>query len=115
MGVVAALGPGLDDGHAVENDLAGVSREESGDQIHERRLAGSRIPHHGDELPFLQGEIHIAEDVGRAPWGHEGFPDATHVEKRHQTARTRASTRPMRRSRPKPMAPIVMTLSRMCE
>src|SRR5207249_10269141 len=111
----ATLGSGLDDGRAVEDDLAGVGGEKSGDEVDERGLAGSRVADHGNELALLEREVHTAEDVGRSARGHERFLDTTHVEKRHQIARTRASTTPMRRSRVKPIAPIVMTDNKMCE
>ena len=111
----AALGPGFADALAVEHDVAGVGRQQPRHEIDERRLAGSRVADDGHELALLQREVHAAENLGGSPRSHERFPEAVDLEKRHQTVRTRASTKPMTRSRVKPMVPIVMTDNRMCE
>ena len=60
-------GPGSRDRRAVEDDAAGVGRQEAGDQRDQRGLAGARVADDGDELAFLHGQVDAAEHVGGAP------------------------------------------------
>ena len=46
-----------------DRDLAGVGFNETGDERHERRLAGPGEADDGDEIAFLDGEIHVAQHL----------------------------------------------------
>src|SRR5207247_420830 len=51
---------------APEQDLPAVGREEPGDQIDERRLAGAVGADEREHLPLLDREIHVVHGVGVA-------------------------------------------------
>src|SRR5262249_5118960 len=111
----ATLGPRLAHSFAVQDDVPGVGPQQARHEVDEGRLAGSRVSDHGHELAFLHREVDIAENVGGAPRGHERLSEAVDLANAHRADRTGAPMGPMSRSRVKPMAPIVMTESKMCE
>src|SRR5438876_7349675 len=100
---------------ALEHDLAGVRGEQAGDERDQRGLARARVADDGDELALVERQACAAQHARHPARRDERLLDRAHVEVRHQTAFSRASSSPIRRSSRKPMAPIVMTLRMMCE
>ena len=66
-----AQGAGLRDGQAgdrpaVEQDLTGVRPVDAGDDLDQRRLAGSVVAEQADHLTGSQLEVDVAQDVHAA-------------------------------------------------
>ena len=62
----AAVGAGAGDRLAVDQDGAGLDRQEAADQIKQRRLAAAGRPEQGDEFAVLHLERHLVERQHRA-------------------------------------------------
>ena len=75
----AAVGTGALHLPATDRDLAGIGWEQSGHQRDQRRLAGAREAHDGDELTLFDGQIDIVQH-GRFT---VGLADALEIEERH--------------------------------
>ena len=65
-----AVRPGAGHGPAVHLDLPGRRREQPGDDLEQRRLAASRRPQHGGELPAGELERQVPQrlDLARRSW-----------------------------------------------
>src|SRR4051812_3377414 len=48
---------------SLERDGAGVHAVDARDALHERRLPGAVVPHQGDDLAGIDGEVDVVEDV----------------------------------------------------
>ena len=108
-------GPGPRHRDVVDSDLARVRFDETAEQRHQSGLARPGVADDRDELALVEGQVDPTQHGCPTVPGDVGLPQASHLDVRHQVIRTRASTRPIRRSSTKPIAPIVRTLRMMCE